>query len=129
MRFAKVVFVIAGVWGFLVLTPMYFLLGQMSEQNPPAVTHAEFYYGFVGLALVWQVAFFIIASDPVRYRALMVAAMLEKFSFVVTVLVLARSAAIPSGIWVGASADCVLGLLFIVAFVKTPRLAPDRAVV
>jgi hypothetical protein len=129
MRFAKIVFVIAGCWGFLILTPMYFLLGRMNEQNSPAVTHPEFYYGFVGLALVWQLAFFIMASDPVGYRPLMVAAILEKFSFVVTVLVLARSTVIGGGIWVGASADCVLGLLFIAAYVKTARLAPASGVV
>ena len=26
MRFAKIVFIIAGIWGIVVLTPLYFLL-------------------------------------------------------------------------------------------------------
>ncbi len=61
---------------------MYFLLDKLGRQNHPPVTHPEFYYGFVGLALVWQIAFFIIASDPARYRPIMLAAIPEKFIFV-----------------------------------------------
>ena len=63
MRFAKVVFYVAGAWGFLILVPMYFLLDTVGRQAPPAVTHPEFYFGFIGVALAWQVAFFVIGSD------------------------------------------------------------------
>jgi hypothetical protein len=123
MQFAKIIFRIAGVWGFLILLPMYFLLDKLSEQNPPAVTHSEFYYGFVGLALVWQIAFFIIATDPVRFRPIVLAAIPEKFIFVVTVLILARHQAVSSGQWIGVAADFLLGILFVIAYFRTPRTA------
>jgi hypothetical protein len=120
MKLAKIIFRIAGTWGLLILTPMYFLLDRLGKDSPPPVTHAEFYYGFIGLALVWQVAFFLIASDPVRFRPIMVAAMLEKFVYVPTVLLLSRTWPISPGEWVGCGADFVLGVLFIVAYLKTP---------
>jgi len=71
LRFAKIVFRIAGVWGFVVLIPLYFLLDLIGRQYPPAITHPDFYYGFVGITLVWQVAFLVIANDPVRFRPMM----------------------------------------------------------
>jgi uncharacterized membrane protein YuzA (DUF378 family) len=123
MQFAKIIFRIAAVWGFLILLPMYFSVDKLSEQNPPPVTHTEFYYGFVGLALVWQIAFFLIATDPVRFRPIMLAAIPEKFIFVITVLILARHQAMSSGLWVGVVADFVLGVLFVIAYVRTPRTA------
>jgi hypothetical protein len=51
MRFAKIVFACAAVWGFLALTPLYFLFAMIGRQDPPAITHPDFYYGFVGVAL------------------------------------------------------------------------------
>ena len=47
---------------------MFNLIGQ---KDPPLITHPGFYYGFVGCALAWQVAFCFIATNPVRYRPLM----------------------------------------------------------
>jgi len=64
MRPARWIFLIAGLYGVLVLVPGFFLEAQFRTSEPPAVTHAEFYYGFYGSALVWQLAFFVIASDP-----------------------------------------------------------------
>src|SRR4051812_4613312 len=78
MKFARNVFLIAGVWGLIVLTPLYFTFDLVGRSYPPAITHADFYYGFTGVALVWQVAFLVIASDPARYRPMMVVAVLEK---------------------------------------------------
>ena len=63
MRFARRVFVIAGVYGVIALIPQYFL--------PAPAQRTEFFYGFIGIALAWQVLFFVIATDPVRYRAAM----------------------------------------------------------
>ena len=47
MKFAKIVFWIAGIWGFLILTPLYFMFDVIGRQDPPAITHPGFYYGFV----------------------------------------------------------------------------------
>ena len=64
MKFAKIVFYAAGIWGILVLTPLYFLFDRIGRQDPPPITHPGFYYGFVGVALAWQIAFLIIAPTP-----------------------------------------------------------------
>jgi len=55
--FAKIIFRIAGLWGVLTLTPLYLMFDRIGSQYPPAITHPDFYYGFVGLALAWQAAF------------------------------------------------------------------------
>jgi hypothetical protein len=44
---------------------------SIGQDQPPAITHPEFYYGFVGVATTWQVTFLIIRRDPKRYRPLM----------------------------------------------------------
>src|SRR5713226_2045099 len=67
MKFAKIIFWIAGVWGFLVITPLYFMFDLIGKNDPPPITHPGFFYGFVGLALVWQITFIFIARNPVRF--------------------------------------------------------------
>jgi len=124
LRFAKHVFRIAGVWGVLTLTPLYFTLDWIGRQYPPAITHPDFYFGFIGLALVWQVAFFVIATDPVRFRPVMAVAILEKFSYVITVVVLYAQGRLQGGQITPAVPDFILGSLFIAGFLKTkPALA------
>jgi hypothetical protein len=54
MKFAKYVFNIAGVYGLIVLTPQYFVERQIGVDYPPAITHPEYFYGFVGVAVSWQ---------------------------------------------------------------------------
>src|SRR5690242_3638105 len=88
MKVARWIFLIAGIWGTLVLAPQYFLETFISRQHPPAITHPEFFYGFIGLGLAWQILFFVISTDPVRYRGAMLAGIVEKLSFVSAVCVL-----------------------------------------
>jgi hypothetical protein len=119
MRFAKIVFRIAGIWGFLVLTPLYFFFDFAGRQNPPAITHPEFYYACVGVALVWQIGFFLIASDPIRFRPFMIAAVLEKLAYIIPLITLYLQHRVAANqlIWVGT--DSILCLLFIASYVKT----------
>src|SRR5262245_35821866 len=119
MRFARVVFIVAGVWGLLVLAPLYFLFDAVGRWYPPAVSHADIYYGFVGVALVWQVAFLLISRDPVRYRPLMLAAALEKFVYVSTLAALYAGGRLVFAQFTPAVPDFTLGLLFVAAFFKT----------
>ncbi len=88
MKFAKVVFWVAGIWGVLVLTPLYFMFDAIGRKDPPAITHPGFYYGFVGVGLAWQIAFLVIALDPVRLRPMMLPGVVEKFAFGIAVVVL-----------------------------------------
>jgi hypothetical protein len=106
-----------------VLVPFYFMLETVGRQSPPRVTHPEFYYGFVGVALVWQFAFFVIGSDPVRYRPMMLPAMLEKFGHVATVTVLYLQGRMNATQYLFNLPDLLLGVLFVIAFSKTPSAA------
>jgi hypothetical protein len=126
MAFARWVFRIAGLYGLAALLPQYFLVEQIGRDDPPAITHPEYFYGFIGVALAWQVAFLIISRDPVRYRPLMIVAVLEKAVFAVPVAVLyARGQA--SGALLGFGIlDGILGVLFAVSYVRTrPRTASE----
>jgi hypothetical protein len=88
MRFARIVFAVAGLWGLLIVTPFYFLFDELGRQYPPPINHPDRYYGFLAVTLAWQVAFLTIATNPARFRPIMVAAVLEKLAYVVTLGVL-----------------------------------------
>ena len=78
LTWARRVFGAAGIVGLLMLLPHYFLFEKIGRDYPPAITHPEFFYGFIGVAVAWQFAFLVIARDPARYRLLMIPAVLEK---------------------------------------------------
>lgn len=80
VRFGHWVFLLAGIVGILEIVPLYFLEATLGRSQPPPIAHPEFYYGFVGVVLAWQIAFLIISRDPQRYVALMPAVFLEKLS-------------------------------------------------
>jgi hypothetical protein len=122
MKFAKIVFRIAAIWGFLIITPLYFLFDLVGKNDPPPITHPAFYYGFVGVALVWQFAFLIIASDPIRFRLLMIAAILEKLVYSVPVIILVSQKRMNPNDLVFAGIDLFLGVLFVFAYLRTPRV-------
>jgi hypothetical protein len=121
MKFAKRVYAIAGVYGLLVIFPQYFLEAKTGRDFPPAITHPEYFYGFVGLAIVWQVAFLVMASDPFRFRPLMPITVLEKASFGLAAIVLIFQNRIPLPTFIGGMLDLVLGGLFLAAYLKTPE--------
>lgn len=119
MRFARLLYLMAGIYGLVVLTPQYFLEDMIGRDYPPAITHPEFFYGFVGLALAWQVLFILLSRDPARYRLMMIPAFLEKMSFAIAVAVLYAQQRVSAQTLVFGSIDFVLGVLFIVAYIKT----------
>ena len=119
MKLAKIVFWIAGIWGFLVITPLYFMFDLIGQKDPPPITHPAFFYGFVGLALAWQLAFCFIATDPVRYRSLMIPSILEKATYAVAVVVLVSLGRTRPSDLVFAGTDSLLGILFVIAYFKT----------
>ena len=121
MKFARTVFLIAGIYGLLVMLPQYFLEGMIGRNTPPPITHPEFYYGFIGVTVAWQVIFLIISRDPIRYRPLMIAAVLEKVVFVIPAVILYSQNRMASSVLVPAGLDLVLGIFFVIAFVKTRR--------
>jgi hypothetical protein len=121
MKFAKRVFLIAGIYGLIVLVPLYFLEEKTGRDFPPAITHPEYYYGFIGVAVAWQVLFLILATDPRRYRLMMIPAILEKASFGIPVIILFWQSRVPFLMLVAGIPDLILGVLFVLAYLKTPR--------
>ena len=119
MKFAKVVFWVAGIWGLLVITPLYFMFDLIGRKDPPAITHPGFYYGFVGVALAWQIVFLVIARDPVRLRPMMIPSVLEKFTYGIAVMALVMQGRMHRTDLVFAATDSILGLLFVIAYLGT----------
>ena len=118
MRFARVVFRFASIYGVLVLLPQYFLEGRIGRDYPPPITHPEHFYGFVGVALAWQAAFWVISGDPLRFRPLMIPAVLEKAAFGIAVPVLYLQNRVSSALLPFGAMDLLLGTLFFVAWRK-----------
>jgi hypothetical protein len=128
MKFAKVVFWAAGGWGILILTPLYFMFEKIGRQDPPPITHPQFFYGFVSVAIVWQLVFFVIATDPARFRPMILMSVFEKLSYLIPVSVLyleGRVSPLPA---ITAAPDALLGILFAIAFVKTASRAPAHPI-
>jgi hypothetical protein len=127
VRFARVVFLIAGLLGILELLPLYFYEAALNRIRP--LTYPEFYYGFAGVALAWQIAFLIISRDPGRYRPLMPAIFLEKLLFpAAAYLLYARGRLGWTSMLSGASLDLIWLALFVVAWVRLGRgVAPAPA--
>ena len=123
MKFAKYTFLVAGIYGLLILLPYYFLENKVGADNPPAITHPEFYYGFIGLASVFQLVFLVISTDVLRYRPLMIVSVLEKLSFGVAAVVLYSKGRLDGPFFLGGMIDLLLAVLFAASFLLTARAA------
>jgi hypothetical protein len=112
-------FLVAGIYGLIGLTPLYFLEGLIGRQTPPTITHVEFYYGFVGTALAWQVVFLVIARDPVRYRPMMLPSILEKIAYGIAVIALLLQHRIAASSFAASIVDWIFAVLFAISFART----------
>lgn len=120
MRFARAAFWIAAIWGLLIIPPLYFLFDSIGRNNPPPITHPDFFYGFVGVTLAWQIAFGLVAADPVRFRPLMIPSIFEKLSYAIAVIVLVSQGRVHKPALFFAGVDLLLGILFAASYFKTP---------
>jgi hypothetical protein len=126
IKFAQRLFLGAGLYGMAVIMPMFFLEGLIGEHDPPAITHAEFYYGFVCTAFAWQIVYLMMSRDPLRWRPMLIPAIMGKAGFAISVFVLlaqgrsaARNVVLPS-------IDLLLAALFAWAYVALrPHTQPD----
>ncbi len=119
MRFSRVWFSIAGWWGIVSLTPLLFFYDLIGSKNPPPITHPEYYYGFLCVALAWQIAFLLIAREPVKYRIMMLPAMVEKFSYALGCFVLAAKHMAAGATAVFGGLDFLFGVGFFIAWRAT----------
>ena len=115
-KFASRVFLFAGIYGILVLAPQYLAETGAGLALPEPIRNPEHFYGFVGLALVWQLVFILISRDVERFRPLMLLAVLEKLAFGVPVLLLYARDRVNAIVLAFGLVDLVLGVLFLAAF-------------
>lgn len=125
VQFAKRVFQIAGIWGLVIMSLAYgaYMLGfegATIDTDRPEIVH-----GFFLVTLAWQAVFLFIATDPLRYRPLMLAAVLEKFPFTLAVLMLYTNGQVPGTMLALGLIDGVLGMLFSVAYLWTSSGSGD----
>jgi len=122
MKFAKYTFLIAGIYGLLVLVPQYFIELGVGSDPPPVIAQPGFYYGFIGVAVAFQFIFLIIASDPVKYRLMMLPSIMEKASFAIPAALLFWSGRMPTNLFIGGMIDALLGVLFVFSYLKVRNL-------
>jgi len=119
MKFAKHVFRWAGILGVLIVAPMYFLEARIGRDLPPAITHPEYFYGFIGVTLAWQVVYLLISTDPVRHRPLMLTGVLAKGSYATAVAILFLQGRVAAPVASSSLFDLTLAALFALAYAKT----------
>ena len=89
MRFAKIVFLVAGI------------------------------YGFLGVGLAWQALFLVLSSDPLRYRPMIVPSILEKIGYGLALIVLYSQHRVALSTLAIGSGDWIFAFLFLTAYFKT----------
>ena len=127
VRFARWIFFVAGILGLLEIVPLYFMENVIGIKQPPPITHPGFYYGFVGVALAWQIAFLIIARDPLRYLPLMPALFLEKLLYPIAVFALYAQGRSPAQNLPTAVIDLIWFALFVAVWLRLRSLERERA--
>jgi hypothetical protein len=116
IKFAQRLFLAVGIYGIVVIGPLLFLEQTLSERYPPAITHPELYYGIVWVTLAWQVAYLVMSRDPLRYRPLVIPAVVGKAGFAISVFVLFAQDRVNAMSVVPAAIDSAVAALFVWAF-------------
>lgn len=127
VTFARRVFLVAAIYGVVVLLPQYFMESKIGRDSPPPITHPEYFYGFIGVALAWQVVFFLISRDPLRFRPLMLVGVLEKLGFGAAAVVLYLIGRLNFQMLGAGVLDLILGTLFLIAYLRTASAVSEGA--
>ena len=120
---ARWIYRIAGIYGLIVLLPLFFAEDLIARQAPPPISHPEYYYGFLGAASVMQLVYLTIASDPVRYRPLMPIMVLAKLNFAIAVGILFALGRLGGATVPLPAIDGLIGVAFLFVWLKMKRAA------
>lgn len=115
VTFARRVYVIAAIYGFLAVPALYF-----TDAPDP---HRLLYFAFAGIALVFQGVFLVIARDPLRYAAFLPLTVFEKISFGIPALAFWSQRQAESDLALGGAVDLLFAALFIIAWLKMRKAA------
>ncbi len=105
----------AAIYGLVLLLPLYFLEKAVAAPDP-AFAHPEYYYGFVGAAGAWQLVYWVIGGDPVRYRPFMLLGVIAKLGFWLPTTLLWLNGRTPTATFILTNGDLILGLAFLFAW-------------
>ncbi|MEI9851175.1 MAG: hypothetical protein WDN24_10430 [Sphingomonas sp.] len=122
-RVARWIFLVAGIYGLIMLLPLYFAERVFADMGYPPLDRPEMLYGFVGAASVMQLLYLLIAADPARYRPAMLVGVLGKLSYGVPVLLLFAGGRIDALTFWLSMPDLVWAVLFAAAW----RITRDAA--
>ena len=118
-KWPAIIFKGAGIYGIIVM--ILLLVAPTQVLNEPTVIHPEYYFGFVMVGLVWQIAFLVVGSDPVRFRPIMPVCMCEKFFYITLLTFLIMTHRTPERMWPAVVLDGLVGCAFIYAWRITPK--------
>jgi hypothetical protein len=118
MKFAKWVFTLGGIWGVLIIAPLFFLEDAMAKASQP-FTHPDMFYGFVASTLSLQFMYLLIGRDPARYRPMMLVGVFGKLAYTASLWTLFGAGRIPIIVPAVAAPDLLLAVLFIVSWFRT----------
>lgn len=116
--FAKWVFRGAGIYGVLLIAPMFLLEPVFNAQGQP-LTHPEHFYGFVGVTLAFQLIFLVMSRNVPRFRPLIPVCIFEKVVFPAAVWPLFLAGRTPAVVAGFATIDLLLAVLFAISWVRT----------
>ncbi len=115
VTFARRVYIIAAIYGFLAVPALYF-----TDAPDP---HRLLYFAFAGIALVFQGVFLVIARDPQRYAAFLPLTVFEKISFGIPALAFWSQGQAADDMALGGAVDLVFAALFVAAWLKMRKAA------
>ena len=119
---AKLLFLVAGIYGLAVVVPLFFLENKIGELDPPAISHPEFYYGFAWVTVAWQIVYLMMSRYPVRFRPMLIPAVISKAGFALTAYYLCGVGRLAARNLILPSTDLVLVALFVWTYVSLGRL-------
>jgi hypothetical protein len=117
ITFARRLFLVAAIYGLAVIVPMFFLEDQIGVYDPPPLSHPEFYYGFACAAFAWQIVYLMMSRDPLRFRPMLIPAIMGKAGFALSVLLLFFLRQSPAARVILPSIDLLLAAFFVWAYV------------
>jgi hypothetical protein len=115
-RTVRRVFLAAAGSGALSLGPFFALESKVASAAGGLLVHPDHYYGFLVVALVWQAAFWMIATDVQRFRPLIPIAATEKLGYAVMLFALWVAGRTDTAILFVAAIELAWGAAFVACF-------------
>jgi len=127
MGLARLVYLVAGLWGLIVIPLGYASYLSGADPSLSSVARPEIVHGFFLITLPWQLLFLLMSRDPLRYNAVMPLTVLEKLPFAAITLALFTKGQASSVMGFFAAMDGLFGVLFAISYWLTRRAASADA--